>query len=234
MSSIKVTSQLLERYHSGHCSANERRLVEEWLTDPDEEIIESHKEEEEREIETKLWNAIITSTGIQILSQKRNRVLRFYKYGIAASIILFISVLTSVYFSSENKKNGTFVSLDNLRGHYALAKNVNGLVLTALPKANIRAVFDAENDSANIRFCEAMLVRNESLRDINLQFGSDCISDGAAKQRVFVCKKGVTYVAVRLNREQAEIIVVDQRYLEDILPLNVAMKINHEINSITI
>jgi hypothetical protein len=235
MDNSKVNGKLLECYYLGLCTPDECHAVEQWQTSSDEVIIEKHTAAEEQEIEAGLWDAIAASTIQKELSQSSYPFRHFfYKYGIAASLILFISIFSLSYFLLQKKGSETIISMNNMEGSYPIRKNINGLVLTALPKSNIRAALNKTNNGGDISFCEAVLVSNESLHDVNLQFENTCKLGGGTMQRHFVCKKGVTYLAVKLNEGSPEIIIVDQRYLEDMLPLNVAMKINREIRSMPI
>jgi hypothetical protein len=229
MGAKNITTDLLKKYHSGLCNAEERLAVESWLESDDDELGYLHQPAEEQEIEDSLWAEILGST-IAKDQQKRPHKFRIYQYGIAASIFIAFSA-TLLYFhfpAMTNEK--TFVNLRNI-GTDAMEQNIDGLILTALPKSNVHAVLNTGLQSGDISFCEVMLLKNESRKDMEIRFDTPCASQ-SVKPKSYTLKKGITYVALRADWKSPEIIVVDQRYLEDLLPLNVAMKINKKIQSI--
>ncbi|AOM79219.1 hypothetical protein [Pedobacter steynii] len=229
MGDQNITAELLKKYHSGLCSPEEIQEVLAWM-DSDEEAPPSlHSLEEEQEIEQSLWNSIHRST---LAKDQKNRIkrLQLYRYGIAASLLISLSALFFFYHQNQSIKT-TFVNIKNFGTDGTIEKNIGGLILTALPKTNVHAVLNQSMYSGDVSFCDAVLVRNESPNDINLQFLNTC-SSGIAKPKNYILKTGITYVAVRVDWKSPEIIVVDQRYLEDLLPLNVAMRINKKIQSI--
>lgn len=229
MGNKNITAGLLEKYHSGLCNAEEILAVESWMEDGEEETEAIHSLSEEQEIEDSIW-AAIQHSGIAKDQPKPGKKFSIYHYGIAASIfIAFSAVFLYHQFSAPNTEK-TFVNLHNF-GTDAMEKNVDGLILTALPKSNVHAVLNTGVYSGDVSFCDVMLLKNESKKDIELKFVSACASQ-TLKPRSYTLKKGITYVALRADWKSPEIIVVDQRYLEDLLPLNVAMRINKKIQSI--
>ncbi|MNE75497.1 hypothetical protein D3C80_1716620 [compost metagenome] len=121
------------------------------------------------------------------------------------------------------------IQIDNFNGQTAKEENIDGLVFTAFPKGSISG--QVGHTSGDVTFCDAMLIQNKSVEDVSLNFASNC-SGRDAQSKKFVCKSGITYVALRISRISSEIIVVDQRYMEDVLPLNVAMRINKDLQAI--
>jgi len=229
MGTKNITTALLKKYHSGLCNPEERLAVESWLESDEEEIAYLHHPAEEQEIEDSLWSDILSST-IAKDQEKRHKRFRIYQYGIAASIFIACAA-TLLYFhfpAMTNEK--TFVNLHNI-GTDAMEQNIDGLILTALPKSNVHAVLNTSLQSGDISFCEVMLLKNESRKDMEIRFDTPCASQ-SVKPKSYTLKKGITYVALRADWKSPEIIVVDQRYLEDLLPLNVAMRINKKIQSI--
>lgn len=230
MGDKNITAGLLEKYHSGLCNAEEILAVESWMEDGEEEIAEaSHSLSEEQEIEASIWSAIHSST-IAKKQRKPGKKFNIYHYGIAASIFIAFSAVFLYHQFSLPGREKTFVNLHNF-GTDGMEKNIGGLILTALPKSNVHAVLNTGVYSGDISFCDVVLLRNESKKDIELKFVSACTSQ-VLKPRSYTLKKGITYVALKADWKSPEIIVVDQRYLEDLLPLNVAMRINKKIQSI--
>lgn len=228
MGKYNITDETLMRYHAGLCSEAESAAVEAWLEDAEEEINSSHNQLEEEEISAALWASIKQST---ILKERKSRQLKiwYHRITIAASLLIASSAVFMLYSGKLKNFAPKVVQIDNFNGETAKAANIHGLVFTALPKGSIRG--EIGHASGNITFCDVMLIQNKSVEDISLDFASNCsgISTGTKK---FICKKGNTYVALRLSRVSPEVIVVDQRYMEDLLPLNVAMRINKDLQAI--
>lgn len=228
MGKFIITDETLKRYHSGLSTAEESLAVEAWLEDTEEDISLAHDPLEEDRIETALWNRIWHFT---ILPEKRTRQFKLWqkRLAVAATLIIALSFLFLMYKNGLNQSAPTFIQINNFAGQSAKVQNINGLILTALPKANINARIS--HSSGNVSFCDVMLIQNKSVEDMSLDFVTDC-SDKNAEPKNFICKRGITYVALRMNRISPEIIVVDQRYMEDLLPLSVAMRINKDLQSI--
>ncbi|MFA4870444.1 MAG: hypothetical protein WC623_19770 [Pedobacter sp.] len=212
MGKYTITDEILMRYHSGRSSAAECAAVEAWLEDAEEEVISSHDQGEEDEVNTALWASLEQSTIFK--ERKRQQLKLWYKrISIAASLLIALPCVFLLYKSVLRSDRLKVIQIDNFKGQTAKEENIDGLVFTALT------------------FCDAMLIQNKSVEDVSLNFASN--SSGIdAQTKKFVCKSGITYVALRISRISPEIIVVDQRYMEDVLPLNVAMRINKDLQAI--
>ncbi len=88
-----VDRQLLEKYHSGLCTAEERRLVEAWLDDDALDSDLPMPESQKMQAQQAIWNAIASDIdhAVPIQTRRRRPVmyrLVAYAAGIAASIAL--------------------------------------------------------------------------------------------------------------------------------------------------
>jgi len=228
MQYTQITEELLKRYHSGKCSLEEQAAVDAWLEDPDEAIFFPHSSEEEEEIERLLWDKLQKNTVLKEVPVKKLRKKSLW-LSVAASLLLIATsaiVTTRIGFF---KATPQLVRIENLNGQFAKAHHVDGLILTVLPKGDIQAKINSS--SGNVSFCEVMLIENNSVEDVVLDFAS-AYSDSGNTQKNFICKKGISYVALKMRSLSPNIIVVDQRYMEDYLPLNLAIKINNELRQI--
>lgn len=228
MGKYTINEDALRRYHMGESTAVESAAVEAWLEDSDDEVPFFHGQLQEEQIGQSLWTAIEQSTIHQTLRKRRLKLLRSGLVVASGLAALLIGAILLFRTNPHNDISRT-VQINNLSGEVAKAESIDGLVFTALPKGNISA--DIALSSGNITFCDVMLIENNSVKDISLNFASNCSQNGQAPKR-FVCKKGVAYVALKMSRISSDIIVVDQRYMEDLLPLNVAMQINKGLKSI--
>lgn len=228
MQYIQITDELLKRYHSGECSVEQQAAVEAWLEDPEEDFSFLHDPKQEAVLELLLWDRLQKNTVSKEAPLKKFRVKPLW-LSVAASLLLIAASAVVATRSGFFKVSPQLVRIDNLNGQFAKAQYVNGLILTALPKGDIKAKIS--NSSGNVTFCEVMFIENRSVEDVVLDFASTC-TDGVKSQKNFICKKGISYVALKMSSISPEIIVVDQRYMEDYLPLNLAIKINNELRQI--
>lgn len=228
MGNYIIKGETLKRYHSGLSSVEESAAVEAWLEETEEEIIFAHPESEEDEINSALWAVIHQTT---ILKERKRRTLKLWQHRLAIAASLLITILCAflVYNTKLSGDTSTLVRINNFGGQTAKIENIDGLVLTALPRGSIDGQIGL--NSGKVAFCDVMLIENKSVKDFSLDFASNCSGNHAISKK-FICKKGITYVALRMSRISPDIIVVDQRYMEDFLPLNVAMRINKDLQSI--
>ncbi len=236
MGEDKVTAEALKRFHAGLSSVEEQAAVQVWLEESDDELSPLHSPEEEEEIGRKLWTAVARST---IHKQKKIRF-GYFRYGIAASLFMATCIIFYFHHFSDgvSLQQQQLVSTGNSGGRLARGKSVDGLVLINFPKGGINATkgfingrTGEDTSLANVSFCDMMVVQNKSVGDVTINFSSDC-STQTVKPTKFRCKKGNSYVALRLSPNSSEIIVVDERYVDDMLPLHVAMRVNRDIKSI--
>ncbi|WP_316829140.1 hypothetical protein [Pedobacter miscanthi] len=228
MGRYSINEDTFRRYHLGECTAEESAAIASWLEEGEEDPVFIHDGLTEHRIEQSLWSAIEQSTVHQDLRRKRLKLLRSGLVVAGAFALLFICA--GLYFDAQpNAAGSRTVLINNLSGGISKTENIDGLIFTALPKGNISA--NIAHSSGNVTFCDVMLIENNSVKDISLNFASNCSQNGKAPKN-FICKKGVTYVALKMSRISPDIIVVDQRYMEDFLPLNLAMQINKDLKSI--
>ncbi|WP_316843998.1 hypothetical protein [Pedobacter psychrodurus] len=223
-----INNDTFRRYHLGECTAEESAAVAAWLEEGEEEPVFSHDVLTELRMEQSLWAAIEQSTVHH--DSKRRRLRLLHSGLVVAGGFALLFICAALYFGAQPDAAGSrTVLINNLSGGVSKRENIDGLIFTALPKGNISA--NIAHSSGNVTFCDVMLIENNSVKDISLNFASNCSQNGKAPKN-FICKKGVTYVALKMSRISPDIIVVDQRYMEDFLPLNLAMQINKDLKSI--
>lgn len=206
-----VNKELIEKYHAGECSPEERRLVEEWLLSDysDERLLlpggedkEIHKQE--------MWNEIIAGlpeeTGI---SQKPAGLLsRVLQIGIAALLLLGLSfTLILSNFRDDNDQPGSFSN--------------SGASLKELELEDYRIIL-APNSKINyqaglIDFKGSILISPK--QDIELTLQAD-YEDASGSLEKVEFKMGQTYIAFISSSDDYKVIVLNKKnliHLPDVL-----------------
>lgn len=215
---MQITRELLERYHRGECSRDEKQAVESWL--------EGDDFDDERELALPL-NAPARSTEEQILSSSTpdeairveiwSRLSEFikgnagkpipalwswrsgFKMAFAASVLVVISAIAVIRYSRQQQP------------------------ATSPGEAMLTEDFVVERSSGTrafiqpgrIDFCG--LMRIEARHDVQVVLNSICF-EGHDRETVAL-RKGETYLAFKHDfAKENELLVVNQRALDD-LPL---------------
>lgn len=222
MDKINITSELLERYHRGHCNAAEVLAVENWMDGGEEELFEnSINPDAKKQLEEELWGRIVLD-----ICQKPSRQLRLSSiYRVAASILL-VMVLGYIglhYSRTKLEKVPTTI----------VQHRMNSLLFTALSDNPVSFSLDKSKGLGEVEFSNAMLIHNEGAEDVHLQVrvtGSTGLQD-------FVCRKGISYVAVRLNLQERqstgkEMLFLEKDQLWTIPPLDVISDFYKKLNEL--
>lgn len=217
MDKIDITSELLDRYYRGNCSPEEVRAVEDWMDGADEMIEDLAKPETKKQLEEELWGRIAANT-----SEKPSRQFTLPSvYRIAASVLLIMVVgYVGVLYS---KKAPTTI----------VQHRVNSLLFTALSDNPVSFSLDNSKRLGEVEFSNAMLIHNQGAEDVHLQVrvtGSNGLQD-------FVCRKGISYVAVRLNLQERqstgkEMLFLEKDQLWTIPPLEVISDFYKKLNEL--
>ena len=119
---------LLNKYLTGNCTPSEQKVVEEWY-----ELLEEIPDSDwnTRELEEKLWQRIsLHSKPNQKVVAVEKPAIRFWKntyfrVGIAASILLLISVLSWPYFQKKVDKAEVSVKHSSVKGMVDMENSSN-------------------------------------------------------------------------------------------------------------
>jgi len=213
---MKVTTELIEKYYQGQCSASEIRAVEDWLLNDDDDEIEI-SEESERQIKAEIWSEVSevlpsrTRTSILKLSSQQFRWLT-----IAASVsILFIISATFLYSFKKDKQN----QISLVKPHTKAQRGAQQEILTEdfdiVLGEKSRASFSS--DKKLVDFCGAIKISPK--RDISLSF-SDICSDGGVASKGMDFKKGQTYFAMNYkNQESDQVVIMNENLIFELPPL---------------
>ncbi|MEQ7801769.1 hypothetical protein ABDJ41_18385 [Pedobacter sp. ASV1-7] len=205
---MKISKELIEQYHRGQCSQEERDAIEFWLFSGDsDEALQlpltedkaAHKAEIWKEIESIIPHAPVTptlkKTGIHRYS--------FWTGAIAASLLLAILSVTA-YFFTKSKQDEPLIAINNssldVRQVEANAYNIS-------IGPNTSAKID--NNSGIVNLTGSLLISPK--KDITLQF------EGSQENIVF--KAGQTYIVLKGEDGNDKVIIINEKNIMDLPPV---------------
>ncbi|MEM9681497.1 MAG: FecR domain-containing protein, partial [Bacteroidota bacterium] len=115
-----VTKELIEKYHSGLCTSEEKKKVEEWLKSPSHQVDLSPESEDEN-TRKEIWSHLTPVISGDSNTPTRPLYRRVIRY--AAALIMLCAVGFSVYYFSgfnltntENQVSTTYKTVKTQRG----------------------------------------------------------------------------------------------------------------------
>lgn len=220
---IEVTPELIALYHQGKCTKEENEAVIDWLLDP--EFMDGlllPEGESEAIHEERIWKGISKEIKTPVTPLHRTGARtwgRSYYFKVAvAACIAFIIGTFSLGTSYVNNLSGSEVTLDNLNGNSTKTGQIADLSLILSPLSRAETSTSLWGDATQIRFCGSLEVTNNSSRDMELVFRSDCKNTNYTLQKVMVAK-GKSYLAMHYHLNTDEIIVVDKANMLNLPPV---------------
>ena len=116
---MKISKELIEKYHHGRCTDEEKTAVEEWLLSDDaNETTEWSLPEEKAALQAEMWNEIATvlpSSQETPVPQVGNSIMRpLWKLAVAACLL---AALGSVLYNSKHESaTREVIALSNSSG----------------------------------------------------------------------------------------------------------------------
>lgn len=219
---MKISKKLIEKYHDGICSAEEKQAVESWLLSDEasdqlmlpEEIKLLHSEQ--------MWNEIAgVLPGDERKNEKPFRVthaLPLWRKAVAAAAIVAMFGL-GFYAFKQSSGPGEIIVMNNASA--TINKELNGKEYTISigPKSNI----EINSQTGMIDFCGAMMINPK--RDIELTIQGTCptATDRSEKMKL---KKGLNYIALNYGGTESEVIVVEEGSMMGLPPIVMKQLLN--------
>jgi len=198
---MSVNKDLLERYHSDNCSAQECREIEEWLFNHDVAELEIGATEKQ-ELKAAMWKEI--TAGLPADSKRPFRGTSSYymwKGAIAASLVFIFSAVV-VYSLLPDQ-----TTIVNLNNNSAAVREVSTAGYTVSVAPNTTASI---NDKLQIIDLKGSLLISAE-KDVEL------LLEGTGKKMKF--KKGQTYIILNGKDGAKELIMVNKANLLDLPPM---------------
>lgn len=224
---MKISKELIEKYHHGYCTDEEKAAVEEWLLNDDaNETMEWSLPEEKTALQSEMWNeiaAILPSSAEAPAPKVERTIMRsLWKPAVAACLLALLgSVAYSLKHESATQK---VISLNNISGTKNKALHEKEFNLSIAPKSNV-----AINSKTGIMdFCGVVLINPKE--DIELTFQGTCANPAQNREKVSL-KKGQNYIALNYggNTQTSEVIVVEEGAMASLPPL-VLRQLMHQFN----
>ncbi|KEQ28495.1 hypothetical protein [Pedobacter antarcticus] len=205
---IKITKELIERYHLDECTAEERTAVEQWLNDDFfEEEIENKECTLPENLQSDIWEEI-RKTIPDHTSSTATKTIRLWPKLIAASIALV--ALSVLFFHNKKTVLPAYTSIRN-----SVSVNNNTLNVKHIDDAGY-SIAISPGTYANINYRNGLIDFTGSIiicakRDIELNI------KGINKKLKF--KGGQTYIALLGKSPNDHTIVISTQNLMDLPPL---------------
>ena len=145
--SRKQFSHLLQKYHRGECTPQEKQFVENWFGLLDDEPIGNEKEPDWQELEEKMWGQLhdkIQESEDQKYGSGPSGMIRFFWMGLAASVVAIASVAilyrhqVTALFSNQKMVAATWLLRENTSNKNETIKLEDGSVVDLSPGSSIK------------------------------------------------------------------------------------------------
>lgn len=224
---MKISKELIEKYHHGHCTDEEKAAVEDWLLNDDaDETMEWRLPEEKTALQSEMWEeiaAILPASAETPAPKVERAIMRsLWKPAVAACLL---AVLGSVAYSLKHESaSQKVISLNNNSGTENKALHEKEFTLSIAPKSNVAI----DSKTGIMDFCGAVLINPKE--DIELTFQGTCANPAQNREKVSL-KKGQNYIALNYggNAQTGEVIVVEEGAMASLPPL-VLKQLMHQFN----
>ncbi|NGM63355.1 hypothetical protein G5B30_15705 [Sphingobacterium sp. SGG-5] len=209
---MKVSKELLEKYHSGYCNDQEKVLVETWLyTEDDDTGIIPLDEAQKNTLKHEIWDTVesetIKASRTSKVTHRANLSSKFY-WSAAAAVILVCC--GAAFMLSHNN----VIKEYTVTPHNISTPIVQGPVHMFLGQGST-AFFDSDAD--RVDFCG--LVKITPKTNIKIAFAARCEKSGPLQKEVFMTE-GKTYFALDLkDAYQEELLVMSEDHIYELPPL---------------
>jgi hypothetical protein len=221
---MRISKELIEKYHDGLCTPDEKHAVEEWLfADEAEEELQLSDDQDKVQLREEIWDGI--ASDIPIAKSKRNAFPLNSYLGQAAAIILLIGTVAVAWFGLKKSSAGNHMIVVN-NASDAINKNIqsNDYDISIGPETNV----EINNETGSIDFCGAMMINPKE--DIEFTLHGTCASQNDSSSKITL-KKGQNYIALnyRSSGQADEIIILEEGSLMGLPPI-MKRKLMHQFN----
>lgn len=225
---MKISKELIEKYHHGRCTDDEKAVVEEWLlSDDTDEAVEWATPAEKISVQSEIWDgiaAVLPSSheAPRVPEVKRTIVRTFWKPAVAACLIAALGSI--LYINKQESAKQEVIALDNISGTENKDLHEKEFTLSIAPKSNVAI----NSETGIMDFCGAVLINPKE--DIELTFQGSCANPTLNKETVSL-KKGQNYIALNYggNASTGEVIIVEEGAMVSLPPL-VLKQLMHQFN----
>lgn len=210
---MKVTKELIEKYHDGDCTPEEIQAVEDWLLNDelDEEFVLPEGTMKES-IQEEIWNevrTVIPQPEKQPTFFQRNN---WWRPAVAAAAVLVIGINL---FNFKNPKSQSEVLVAQ-NASATINKDIHEsrYTISLGPKSNI----EINHQTGNIDFCGALMINPK--QDIEFTIQGTCAMPNNQRETMTL-KKGLNYIALNYSSPDnyKEMVILEEGALMGLPPL---------------
>jgi hypothetical protein len=212
---MKISKELIEKYHDGNCSDEEIRVVENWLSDENEEEDLLLPDEIKVKHRDEMWDEV---ASVLPEKKKETKIISFKKiepvWRVAAAALIIGLLGIAVYNLKNSSSDSAIIVINNTSETVNKDLNEQAYNISIGPKSNI----EINNETGIIDFCGAVMINPK--RDIEFTIQGTCANakDGSEKMTL---KKGLNYIALNYSSatKANEVIILEQGSLTGLPPL---------------
>ncbi len=207
---MKISKEVIEKYHRNECSAEESEAVEAWLfSGESDEALQLPLGEEKAEHKAGIWREIATVLPEQESPKANGKVIlknTFWTGAIAASLVMgILGLATYQLLSKDDQPLRELVSVNNTSSVNVRHIEDSGYHLSVGTNTSARI----DNLTGVAELSGSMLICPK--KDITLRF------EGSADKITF--KQGQTYIILKGKDGKDKIIIVSEKNLMDLPPV---------------
>lgn len=210
---MKISKELIEKYHEGKCTSEEKEAVEAWLLDDDSDT-ESllPLPVGATELRDDMWKEIATALP-QHEPIAKQAFFNVYRWQVAAVFLIALTGFAVLYFNTKTAENELIV-VNNTSETINKDLNENAYTISLGPKSNV----EINNESGRISFCGSMMINPK--RDIEWTIHATCASPDDKSEKM-ILKKGQQYIALNYgtSANANEVLILPQGSLDGLPPL---------------
>jgi hypothetical protein len=221
---MRISKELIEKYHDGLCTPDEKHAVEEWLfSDDTEEELQLSDGQTKIQLREEIWDGIASDVPV---TNSKQRVFFLNSYlRQAAAIILIVGTIAAAWFGLQNSPaRNNMIVVNNASD--AINKDIqsNDYDISIGPESNV----EINNETGSIDFCGAMMINPKE--DIEFTLHGTCATQNENSSKITL-KKGQNYIALnyRSSGEADEVIILEEGSLMGLPPI-MKRKLMHQFN----
>lgn len=214
---MRISKELIEKYHRGTCTPDQEKLIEEWLLsdDFDENTFPVHVDKPR--IQTEMWDEISAILPSKEKQKKEFDLKTYFKpvwWQVAAAVILIGMIGSVLFYQKYPSENQEIVVMNNTSE--TLNKNLRSgnYTISVGPRSNV----EINNQTGMIDFCGAMMINVK--QDVEFTIQGTCAHPSDNSEKITL-KKGLNYIALnyRSTPDANEVIIVEEGSMMGLPPL---------------
>lgn len=224
---MRISKELIEKYHDGLCSPLEKEAVENWLNgDAADEAFEFPGGVNKEQTGSDIWNEIAgilpveKQVGMSVSRPARRAVWR------QAAAVLLVGAAGLTFFFLKNKgvNSSNIIVVKNTSETINKDLDASEYTLSVGPNSNI----EINNKNGVIDFCGAVMINPK--KDLTLTIQGTCEVNKPGNEKHFL-KKGLTYIALnyKSSSNPGEVLILDDGSLMGLPPL-MKRQLMHQFN----